>query len=196
MKRAPTSNQNSKPSPTPRSEGRRRLLRTGIAVPPVLLSVTSRPVLGDTLCSAVSVMGSGGSNVQKQASICHGLTPLQWKQLATQWPLPYCGVSQSYSTTGATLYHCPTTGFAGRIFGDHSMLDVIDMGEDSFSLRGLGRYMVAALLNACSGRTPVLDETGVRSMWNELVTQGYYEPVPGVQWQAPEVIAYIQTTMG
>jgi hypothetical protein len=52
------------------------------------------------------------------------------------------------------------------------------------------------LLNACTGRTPVLNETGVRMMWNDLVSQGYYEPTAGVRWTAPEIIAYLGTTMG
>jgi hypothetical protein len=44
-----------------------------------------------------------------------------------------------------------------------SMLDVI--GGDS-SAAGLGRYITAALLNARAGRTPVLDESGVRALSN------------------------------
>ena len=73
------------------------------------------------------------------------------------------------------------------------MLDV--MGGDS-NPSGLGRYIAAALLNARAGRTPVLDEFGVRAMWNDVVTRGYHEPTAGVQWGASQIVAYIRTTMG
>jgi hypothetical protein len=74
-----------------------------------------------------------------------------------------------------------------------SMLDVI--AADS-SAAGLGRYVTAALLNARAGRTPVLDEFGVRSMWNDVVNRGYYEPTAGIQWGPAQIVAYIRTTMG
>ena len=73
------------------------------------------------------------------------------------------------------------------------MLDVI--GADN-SAAGLGRYIVAALLNARAGRTPVLDEYGVRTMWNDVVSRGYYEPTGGVQWGPSQIVAYLRTTMG
>ena len=79
------------------------------------------------------------------------------------------------------------------MYGAMSMLDVI--GADS-SGAGLGRYVVAALLNAKAGRTPVLSEFGVRSMWNDYVSRGYYEPTGGVQWGAAQIVAYLKTTMG
>jgi len=95
-----------------------------------------------------------------------------------------------------TLYHCPTTGFGGRVFGNRSMMNVIDMTAGGTNIYTLGRYMVAALLNARAGRTPVLDESGVRNMWNDLINRGYYEPTAGVRWGAQEIVAYIRTTMG
>ena len=93
-----------------------------------------------------------------------------------------------------TQYHSPTTGFGGSVFGTQSMLEVLN--QDSGGMSTVGRYMVAALLNARSGRTPVLDESGVRMMWNDLVNQGYYEPTTGVQWGDSEIVAYLRTTMG
>ena len=89
-----------------------------------------------------------------------------------------------------TPYHCSTTGLSGRAYADHTMLDVLDIGD------GLGNYFVAALLNARSGRTPVLTEEGVRKMWNDVVNGGSYEPATGIRWTAQQVVAYIRTTMG
>jgi len=56
--------------------------------------------------------------------------------------------------------------------------------------------MAAALLNARSGRTPVLTEATVRNMWNDLINRGYFEPTAGVRWGATQIISYIRTTMG
>jgi len=102
----------------------------------------------------------------------------------------------SSGSTEATLYHCPVTGFGGRVFGHRSMMDVLGMTDGGTNVHTLGRYMVAALLNACSGRTPVLGEDGVRDMWNDLVNRGYYEPAAGMRWDAGDIVAYLQTTMG
>ena len=102
----------------------------------------------------------------------------------------------SSGSTEATLYHCPVTGFGGRVFGHRTMMDVLGMTDGGTNVHTLGRYMVAALLNACSGRTPVLGEDGVRDMWNDLVNRGYYEPAAGMRWDAGDIVSYLQTTMG
>ena len=72
-----------------------------------------------------------------------------------------------------------------------SMYDVVNKtASDS-----IGRYVVAALLNARSGRAPMLSEAIVRNMWNELVNRGYFEPTAGIRWSESQVVAYIKTTI-
>jgi hypothetical protein len=73
------------------------------------------------------------------------------------------------------------------------MLEVLDSGAQ---MSGLGAYMVAALLNARTGRTPVLNEVAVRDIWNDLINAGYFEPTAGIRWGASEIVAYLKTTMG
>jgi hypothetical protein len=75
------------------------------------------------------------------------------------------------------------------------MIEVIDLTSGGRNLDMLGRYTVAALLNARSGRSPMLSETVVRNMWNDLINRGYFEPTAGVRWGAAEIAAYIQTTI-
>jgi hypothetical protein len=214
----------------PRSDERRRLLRGTLAAGPVVMTLASRPVLGQGTCLAASALGSANSAViRTAATTCSGLTPSQWKTRAQQWPSPYCGVGETGSaatgtattttflassalsryvqrTTGSTQtyvaqgveptrYHCPTTGLNGQIFGDRTMLEVIEVGEGGGGTQSLGRYIVAALLNARSGRTPVLTETTVRNMWNDCINRGYYEPTAGIRWTPLEIIGYIKTTM-
>ena len=60
----------------------------------------------------------------------------------------------------------------------------------------LGSHIVAALLNAASGKTKgVLSVMGVMGMWNEWVTKGYFEPSAGAKWNSAQIVAYLQTTM-
>lgn len=92
-----------------------------------------------------------------------------------------------------TLFHCPTTGLGGQVFGTLTMLQVIDAAGGSYD--ALGRYIVAALLNAASGRVRVLTETTARAMWNDCVTRGYFEPLAGAQWGPAECVAYIRQTI-
>jgi len=185
------------PATPTRSDERRRLLRAAVAAGPVLMTIASKPVLGQTACLTASAT-SAGSTAARQASVCSGLTPSQWKSQATQWPSPYYATTQKSASGGqqATLFHCPTTGLNGRTYGDRTMLEVIDFAEGGAGASSLGRYIVAALLNARSGRTPVLTEAGVRAMWNDTINLGYYEATAGVRWGAAQCIAYLKTTMG
>ena len=95
--------------------------------------------------------------------------------------------------TNGTAFHCPTTGLNGQTFGSLTMLDVLSASGGAYD--ALGRYTVAALLNAKSGRVHVLPESTVRNMWNDCVTRGYYEPAAGVRWGAAEIVAYMQKTI-
>jgi hypothetical protein len=185
----------------PSSDGRRKLLLGSLGGGSVVMSVFSRPVLGQTTCVAAYVATSVAANASrttKVATLCNGLTPVQWKARANQWPSPYCGTAlyRPIGTQQSTLFHCPTTGLNGRVYGDRTMLEVIDISEGGAGVASLGRYIVAALLNACAGRTPVLTESEVRTMWNSIVATGYYEPVAGVRWSPQELMAYLDTTMG
>ena len=235
-------------TPVPQSGSRRKLLRGGLAAAPVLMTVASRPVLGQVACTASAITSINmQSSINHNCTITSGLSPEKWKTLAAQWPSPYAGNTAVASTSGttpksaktnnnallqqqlaaaagytpgptmtsssstttsssstttsgssysatATPFHCSTTGFGGHVFAKKSMVEVIDLMQ-SGGLNSLGRYMVAALLNARAGRTPMLNETNVRAMWNDLINRGYYEPTAGIRWGATEIVAYIKTTI-
>jgi hypothetical protein len=177
-----------------RSDERRRLLRAALTAAPVLMTIASKPVLGHACVTASAT--SAGSSAAHVVSMCSGLTPSQWKARVTEWPAPYYATThQSLDAHPATLFHCPTTGLGGSTYGDRTMLEVIDVAEGGAGISSLGRYIVAALLNARSGRTPVLTEAGVRMMWNSTINDGYYEATAGIRWSAAQCIAYLKTTM-
>jgi hypothetical protein len=171
------------------------MLKVGASTAPVFLTVLSRPVLG-AQCMTASAAGSTITSLTHQVSTCSGSTVSTWSAANTSWPDPYKKTTKhGINGWDATQFHCTTTGFNGTCFSTDTMLDVLNLTDD-LSLRSVGRYVTAALLNARSGRTPVLSETTVRSMWNSYITKGYYEPTAGIQWQAPQIIAYIKSTIG
>src|SRR5579864_3569388 len=79
----------------PLSDERRRVLRRALAAGPVVMTLASKPVLGQVLCTTASAT-SAGSQAAKVAATCSGLSPSAWKALAMQWPLPYCATTMNY----------------------------------------------------------------------------------------------------
>ena len=77
----------------PKSGGRRRLLTGAVGATSVLMTVASRPVLGQTNCMSFSVFNSiqAGTSLHQgcsAASIATGYSPDDWINTAT-WPSPY-----------------------------------------------------------------------------------------------------------
>ena len=155
----------------------------------------SRPVLGAECMTGSAVGSTMHASHAPRVSTCSGLTVSAWSSSSTVWPDPYKKTDKNgaHGWT-ATPYHCTTTGLFGSTFSGKTMLDVMQLSDDG-GIRSTGRYITAALLNSRSNRTPVLSETTVRSMWNDFVNQGYYEPTAGVRWGPPQIIAYIKSTM-
>src|SRR6478672_9358397 len=102
------SDQNPPNDPNPSSDSRRRLLRGGLAVAPVVMTVASRPVLGQVACTASAITSINlQSSINHNCAITSGLSPEKWKTLATQWPSPYSGTGTA--TTTATTTTTTTT---------------------------------------------------------------------------------------
>lgn len=182
----------------PVSGSRRALLKAGFATAP--LAVITRPAQAtEYLCRAPSAWGSlHKSGPGKQYQTCSGRTPGYWKQQQhfNQWPIPYVPVTQPPLGYPASSFH--GVGFSGNpnmFFGTMTLLDVLGEGGNAGHHVALGRHIVAALLNAASGKTPVLTVSMVLNIWNEYVTRGYFEPTAGVQWDAGQIVKYLETTM-
>jgi len=131
----------------------------------------------------------------KHLVVCSGLTPSFWKQEQhfSSWPSPCIPKTVTVAggaTRQATKFH-PT--FAGSQFGAKTMLEVLD--PTTADTAGLGRHIVAALLNCHAGRTPVLSVTQVKNMWAEVAAKGFFEPTVNVRWYARDCVKYLKTTM-
>lgn len=96
------------------------------------------------------------------------------------------------------MFNDTTLGFHcnghGKIYKPYSMMQVIWLGGGGDPDQ-LGAHIVAALLNAKKGYTPVLNETQVRNIFNEWDQKGYFEPTAGVQWDGAHIVAYLKSTM-
>jgi hypothetical protein len=68
--------------------GRRRVLMGGLASAPVLMTLVSRPVLGQAVCVTPSAFISGNASVVGAAVVCEGHTPDYWVD-APSWPDPF-----------------------------------------------------------------------------------------------------------
>lgn len=187
-------------------ESRRRFTKSGLAISGVILTLASRPVLGDFVCKSPSGFLSGNVSAHGTPLLCSGLTPGYWGNHPEAWPSPYvagtctgearyCGLVKNWTTVGATMFkdvfNCNNHG---SIYSEYTMFQVVWLGggPDPFQL---GAHIVSALLNAKMGWTPVLTEAQVINMFNEWNQNGYFEPTAGVQWDGEEIVAYLQTTM-
>jgi hypothetical protein len=181
-------------------EKRRRLIKAGLGAAPVLMTVVSRSAFatGTTggQCTTPSAYGSINTSRQDKAYTCTGLTPGYWKQgqWFSAWPAPYYPTT----TTGYGAHTATTFGSVfgpGSVFSSMTLLAVLQSGGNDDST-ALARHIVAALLNAASGRTAsVLTVSAVKNIWSEFISKGYFEPTAGVKWSAAQIVAYLVTTM-
>ncbi|MEO6422113.1 MAG: hypothetical protein ABIR84_05385 [Candidatus Nitrotoga sp.] len=74
------------------------------------------------------------------------------------------------------------------------MMDVIQLGGQGDPYQ-LGAHCVSALLNAVSGRTPILTPSQVKNIFNEYASKGYFEPTAGIHWDPDQIVTYLKHTM-
>lgn len=157
---------------------RRRLLRGGAAAAPVVLTLTSHPVMAGTgTCTAASSFASINTSRVHAGSSCTGKTPDWWKNPSNYvyWP------TSKYTKT--TLFQNCLASYSACY--NKTLLEVLSMPDTSGN-NCAAKYMVAALLNAATGRTPgVMDENTTKTIWSKFVTGSFkYTPTAGITWYA------------
>ena len=194
---------------------RRRLTGAGLGMS-AIFTLASRPVLAKQ-CTSASSAASGNLSQHGIPPQCTGRTPGYWKtaQHGDEWPSPYkqgtCnkgggpgdgGCSNSPENwAGGTTFHPELYGtkfMANK--KSLTMNQVMVMNDSSYlgltDKDNLGSHIVAALLNAASGKTDgVLTVAQVKNMWQECQIKGYFEPIAGAKWTPAQVVAYLQSTM-
>jgi len=200
------------------NESRRRFGKSGLAASGVILTLASRPVLG-CVCQSPSGFQSGNVSTHGTPPPCSGRTPGYWQAPNKDWPGPYeigtCNSKHPSSnhpldwtkgTPFCNVFNCSNNGARYESAclpakqgpcqqtSPLSLMQVLllDGSHDPYQL---GAHIVAALLNASAGLTPVLTEQAVKTMFNEWAAKGYYEPSAGVKWYAEDIVTYLKTTM-
>jgi hypothetical protein len=181
-----------------RSARRRRLLTGGMGTAPFLLTLVSRPVLGQ-VCTTPSGFVSMPTSVHGTPQTCLGRTPGYWKQTQSfsDWMLPYFPTKVSgpggHAATLFTQVFNPTPYASSATF-----LDVLNM--QAGPPNDVARHVVATILNIARGWIPVLTVPQVQGIWQQYMntgggTAGYFEPTAGVKWFHDDIVAYLVSTM-
>jgi hypothetical protein len=185
-------------------KSRRSFAKSGLVASGVLFTLSSRPVLGASVCTSPSGFESGNLSFHGTPIMCAGLTPGYWIN-HTDWPSPYIAdlITANYTDKKRTVATItPGTKFAnvfncsgnGKYLASFTMMQVIGLTGQGDPYQ-LGAHCVAALLNAASGFTPVLTEAQVKDIFNEFDSKGYFEPTVGIQWFPDDIVTYLKTTM-
>jgi hypothetical protein len=185
------------------SPARRRLLQAGISAAPVAMTLASRPVLAEGngivggACRTPSAFASINQSVQHNGTTCSGRTPGFWKQEQhfSSWR-----PSGFYPTTVPGPGGHAATQFCAvfpncSVYTGKTLLDVLGAGGGPPD--DVGRHIVAALLNAYAGFTPltILSVAKIKEIWSQYASTGYFSPVTGVQWDHGQIVAYLVSTM-
>jgi hypothetical protein len=170
---------------------RRRLLRGGVAAGPVLMTLVSRPVLAQVAghCTTPSGFVSLNASNAGRGVDCEGFTYQYWKSAPQSAYPPAFPPEKPFNA----VFNNPVCGTYGGP-PPLSLRQVLSLGSDPPN--DVARVIVAALLNAASGFTPVLGVETVKHMWEEYCTSGYshFSPQSGASWNTQELLDYLSTT--
>jgi hypothetical protein len=180
----------------PTSETRRRLVRGGLSAGPVLVTLTSRPVLATTCFSPSETLSGTLSHKSGDLPVCDGRSPGVWRQVAegnaqanVVWPIPHTTLFTAYFTAYTPFYDSSKNRYM-------TMLEVMQL-QGNGDPEKMGFHFIGALLNIMSNRVDprALDVAGLQRMWNEYATTGKYIPFAGATpWTATDIKAYFLST--
>ncbi len=181
---------------------RRWILRSGIAIAPVVLTLTSRPVLGGmapNACIAPSITLSGAlSHTTKQLGTCSGKSSTYWQ---SQGSWPGIGKSGSFHSifavgnrSGCRFF---TTAATSLTLGQVMSLGATSGAADSagnFDQDKIAANIIAAYLNILSGsvdaKAMTLDR--LQALWREWALNGNYTPYAGATpWTSAAIKSYL-----
>lgn len=154
------------------ASGRRRLLRSGMAAAPVLLTLANRPVMAATCRTPSAALSMSLSRPNAGVFDCAGKSPASWAGTAEGgWP----------PGTRAMLFSAAIG--SSDTYGAKTLLEMVGPGSD-MNMEGLARHLVAAYLNASAALTPVgvLSMPIIVAIWARFPSPGWYEPTAGIKW--------------
>jgi hypothetical protein len=163
------------------ANSRREFTKTSLGLSGVILSLASRPVLGDVVCKSPSGFLSGNASTHGPQPVCQGRSPGYWKNHADSWPI-------ATDTKFKSVF--PTS--PASVYAKYTFLQLLTPQQDD--QQNLGMHLVAAYLNAVSGWTPFLKVETIIAMFAEWQSKGAFSPTATVQWGAAEIVNYLKAT--
>lgn len=163
------------------ASSRRQFAKTSLGISGVILSLASRPVLGNVVCKSPSGFLSGNASTHGPQPVCQGRSPGYWKNHVDSWPI-------STDTQFSSVF--PTS--PSSVYAQYTFLQLLDPKQDD--VQKLGMHLVAAYLNAISGWTPFLTVETILAMFAEWQSKGAFSPTATVQWSAAEIVNYLKAT--
>jgi hypothetical protein len=191
--------ESSSPTPAPggadqatRQAARRRLLKGGLSLAPVTMTVTSRPVLATGTCHGPT--GFHSANLSRKI----GKTPCSWKKPSdwctnsgNDWPSTCKSKKNSYFKD---VFGCSDKW--GSISDTRSVWWVINNTNTSDSCK-IGKLLVAAWLNCAASPTSFpMTEAKIKEIWIEHNLGGYRPGGDTQVWDAAKIQKYLWYTMG
>ncbi len=183
------------------NSGRRRLIGTGAAAAPFLLTLVSQPALGVT-CFTPSRSLSRNTSLSQQGHFgeCTG----------AESPGNYA----AQQTPGSGAYHWPASTPPGTLmhplFTQGNSQGITKFRHPSGASMTLGEalnvnapmqvhfHIIAALLNKRGGNGAVIPdsgitEAGIKAIWTEYAMTGYYTPFAGApKWDGAAIVLYLK----
>ncbi|RJG07062.1 hypothetical protein D3870_14600 [Noviherbaspirillum cavernae] len=160
---------------------RRHFAKAGLAASGVLITLASRPVIGAAVSKSPSGFLSGNQSSHGQPVASQGRSPGYWKNHLGSWPV-------STDTQFNHVFGCSPTS----VYGKYTLLELLSHKKDD--KHNLGMHLVAAFLNARKGWTPFLREDRIKDMFTEWQSRGAFSPIATVDWNASEIVNYLQAT--
>jgi len=173
---------------------RRRFTRAGASAAGVLMTLHSAPGMatssncGMSPSAALSAKtGTAVSNRGGTGLSCSGQGPVWWAWRLS-WPTG-CDSNGDFKN----FFSCQSRGASYAKVNPRLLVGGLVAGDAANG--NIGRYVLAAYLNAAAGYTSFLTTTMVQQIWNEWSLQGYYEPVAGKKWYVGDIVDYLAGTM-
>jgi hypothetical protein len=168
---------------------RRRFARTGLAGG-VLMTLVSKPGMAMS-CTSASGFASGPNASISPRTECSGRSPGYWHKWLGEWQK----AGLKTNTPFGMVFACGSTFTAP--LAKQTLLEVVDQakGPKHVDQNNVARHLVAALLNARSGKVPQLPEREVMEIWNSYARTQTYSPKKGVVWNGADIVLYLKSTM-
>ncbi|WP_417070319.1 hypothetical protein [Niveibacterium terrae] len=176
----------------PISAPRRKILVAGGTIAPIVLTLVSRPVLGNggQCISPSATLSTSLSHKEQKIGTCSGKSPGYWMNHPGDWPI-------STSTTFYSIFVAKGPTHFYRTVGvsevPMTMLEVLQ-ANGTVDPQQMGAYFTAAYLAILKGwiSPRALDQAKLIAMWTDWASTGYYHPYAGsTGWDAGQIKSYL-----